>query len=69
MNTINNITFMNDIGLVRFYNTMISTKQRLFCINRSKLGFHYIFLISRVSFAYVFYIHNVTFVFHDKWEM
>ena len=63
MNTINGITFMNDIGLVRFY--LYNDKYK----TATKLGFHYIFLISRVSFAYVFYIHNVTFVFHDKWEI
>ena len=66
MNTINGITFMNDIGLVCFY--LYNDKYKT-ATNRSKLGPYYIFLISRVSFACVFYIHNVTFVFHDKWEM
>ena len=61
MNTINNITFMNDIGLVCFlYNDKFKTS--------TKLGFH-IILISRVAFVYLSYIHNVAFVFHDKWEI
>ena len=66
MNTINGITFMNDIGIVCFY--LYNDKYKT-STNRSKLGLYHIFLISLVSFACVFNIHNVTFVFHDKWEI